>query len=75
MPDRITPDLNQTLPFDEFAERAVLGAMLLDNRYANEVFSAVNSDDFYRESHKNIAAAINNLVNKGKAADTLSRRL
>ena len=72
MPDRITPDLNQALPFDEFAERAVLGAMLLDNRYANEVFSAVNSDDFYRESHKNIAAAIDNLVNKGKAADTVT---
>jgi replicative DNA helicase len=72
MPDPITPDLNQALPFDEFAERAVLGAMLLDNRYANEVFANVNSEDFYRESHKRIAAAVDNLINKGKTADTIT---
>ncbi|MCK4835515.1 MAG: replicative DNA helicase [Candidatus Aminicenantes bacterium] len=72
MPNRLTPDLNKALPFDEFAERAILGAMLIDNRYVNEVFSSINSDDFYSESHKSVAAAIDNLVNKGQGADTVT---
>lgn len=65
-------DLNQALPHDGFAERALLGAMLIDNNYANEVFSQINSDDFYRDSHKIIAAAIDNLVNHGGSADIVT---
>lgn len=72
MADRLTHDLIKALPSDEFAERAVLGAMLLDNSYVNQVFSALSSDDFYAEAHKIIAAAIDNLVNNGKAADTVT---
>lgn len=72
MPDSLTSDLTKALPHDEFAERAVLGAMLIDNRYVNEVFSSINSDDFYSASHKTVAAAIDNLVNKGKGADTVT---
>jgi len=60
------------MPHDEFSERALLGAMLIDNRYVNEVFSELNSDDFYRESHRIIASAINFLVNKGKTADMIT---
>ena len=66
MTNRVGPDLEKTLPYDELAERAILGAMLIDNKYVNVVFSNLNSDDFYSSSHKNIAVAIENLVNKGK---------
>jgi replicative DNA helicase len=65
-------DLNQALPHDGFAERALLGAMLINNDYVNHVFSLVNSDDFYRDSHRIIAAAINNLVDGGGNADIVT---
>ncbi|MCP5051482.1 MAG: replicative DNA helicase [bacterium] len=63
---------NQTLPHDGFAEKAILGAMLIDNKYANDVFSEINSEDFYRDSHKRIAAAIDKLVNSGGNADIVT---
>ena len=65
-------DLNQALPHDGFAERALLGAMLIDNNYVDEVFSQIDSDDFYRDSHKKVAAAIDNLVNSGSSADIVT---
>lgn len=67
-----TPELNQALPHDGFAEKAILGAMLIDNDYANEVFSEINSDDFYRDSHRIIAAAIDKQVNSGRPADPVT---
>lgn len=67
-----TPELNKALPHDGLAERALLGAMLIDNKYTSEVFSALNSDDFFRESHQKIAAAISRVVDGGKAADTIT---
>lgn len=67
-----TSDLNQALPHDGFAERALLGAMLINNNYVDEVFSQINSGDFYRDSHQRIAAAIDNLVNSGSSADIVT---
>ena len=43
-------ELNQALPHDEIAEKALLGAMLLDNRYVNQVFSEISSEDFFRDT-------------------------
>ena len=64
--------MNQALPHDGFAERALLGAMLIDNHYTNLVFEKVNSDDFYRDSHKIIASAISRLVDNGGTADIVT---
>lgn len=69
---KISPEIEQTLPNDEFSERAILGAMLINNKYVNEVFSRIDSDDFYKDSHKKIAAALKNLTEKGSAADTVT---
>ncbi len=66
------PDFNLVLPSDEFAERALLGSMLIDNRYVNEVFSTLNSEDFYIDSNKKIAAAIVFLINKGEPVDIIT---
>jgi len=43
--------------------------MLIDNNFANQVFSEISSDDFYRDSHRIIAAAIDKLVNSSSNAD------
>lgn len=67
-----TSDFNLVLPSDEFAERALLGSMLIDNRYTNEVFSDLSSEDFYSASNKKIASAISYLVNKGEHIDIIT---
>jgi replicative DNA helicase len=65
-------ELTRALPHDGFAERAILGAMLIDNNYANQVFSEITPDDFYRDSHKIIASAVDKLVNGGNTADIIT---
>ncbi len=66
-----SPDTS-TLPSSEHAEKAVLGAMFIDNRYIDEVFKEINSDDFHRASHKSIASAIYRIYDEGSKADTLT---
>jgi replicative DNA helicase len=68
----ITLDLKTALPHDEIAERALLGAMLLDNRYVNQVFSEIACEDFFRDTHTLIATAVLHLVNAGSTADLIT---
>ncbi|MGE5340207.1 MAG: replicative DNA helicase [Candidatus Omnitrophota bacterium] len=65
-------ELIQALPHDGFAERAILGAMLVNNNHVNIVFSQINSDDFYRDSHRLIAGSIEKIVNSGGKADVIT---
>jgi replicative DNA helicase len=67
-----TSEFTRALPHDAFAEKAILGAMLIDNRYASVVYGEINSDDFYRDAHKLIASAINKLINSGNTADVVT---
>lgn len=54
-------------------EKAVLGAMMIDNKSADEVFSVLSSADvFYKESHKNIFTAYQSLYNAGEPIDMLT---
>ena len=62
----------KSLPFNLIAEKAILGAMLIDNSYVNLVFSTLKSDDFYSNSHKLISASISNLVEQGSKADIVT---
>jgi replicative DNA helicase len=65
-------ELTRALPYDGFAERAILGAMLIENNYVDQVFEEVSSGDFYSDSHKIIAAAIENLTHNGSSADIVT---
>ncbi len=65
-------EINQVLPHDEIAEKALLGAMLIDNHYVNQVFAELGSDDFFRDSHTLIAQAILQLANSGSAVDIIT---
>ena len=67
-----TSEITKALPHDNFAEKAVLGAMLVNNDYVGLVFSEINSEDFYRDSHRIIATAILKLVDEKKKADTIT---
>jgi len=54
MNDRVPPQ-------DLDAEQATLGAMLLDARAAEKAFGIVKEEDFYREAHKHIFNAMQNI--------------
>ena len=68
----LTADFSKTLPHDEIAEKALLGAMLTDRRYVNEVFSDIAPEDFFKDSHRLIAAAILRLSQGGATADLVT---
>jgi len=67
-----TSEFTKALPHDIFAEKALLGAMLINNDFTGQVFSEIDSGDFYRDSHQLIAAAINKLVDGGDKADPVT---
>lgn len=60
------------LPHDHEAERAVLGALLLDNNRMAEVGALLSGADFYQPGHGRIFEAIRTLVNEGRPADELT---
>ncbi len=69
-------DAERPLPHNLDAERALLGAMLLDNA-ALSTFELVRPDDFFLPEHKKIARALLQMREDGKAADlvTLTEQL
>lgn len=53
-------------------EEAVLGAILIESYAFGEVSHIINSDSFYKEEHKEIFKACDQLNNKGKPIDILT---
>lgn len=51
---------------------SVLGSMLLDPKVADDVFSLLNEDDFYRPAHAEIYRAMRQLTRSFKALDLLT---
>jgi len=65
-------DMNQMIPPHSLeAERAVLGAMLLDRDAIDVADEMLIAEDFYREVHQHIFAAISSLHAKGGPVDEL----
>ena len=60
------------LPHSLDAERAVLGAMLLDASATYIVGSVLKGEDFFREAHQAIYRAIVAVVERGVEADVLT---
>ncbi|AFM43517.1 primary replicative DNA helicase [Desulfosporosinus acidiphilus SJ4] len=54
------------------AEQAVLGAMMLEPESGSSVFELLQADDFYRDNHRLIFAAIRELFEKGAPIDLVS---
>ena len=64
----------KTLPHSAEAERAVLGAIILDNRVFDQAAELLVSEDFYLESHRRIYDTIVSLANATRAIDILTLR-
>jgi replicative DNA helicase len=54
------------------AEEAVLGGILLDNRSLDRANEILIADDFYRESHRRIFNALNDLDDRRERADVIT---
>lgn len=59
-------------PQDIEAEKAVLGAILIENEAINTVLEIINENDFYRETHKVIFKAMLELYSKNEAIDLIT---
>ena len=62
------------LPHDPEAERAVLGAVLLDPGSLLHIIEKLRDDEFYLESHRIIFSACLDLHERGEAADLVTVR-
>ncbi len=62
------------LPHDPEAERAVLGAMLLDPGARLHIVDKIRDEEFYLESHRIIFKACIDLYEKGEATDLVTVR-
>lgn len=67
----VEPALGVQLPQDIEAERAVLGAILLQPSILREIGTGLDAEDFYLESHQCIFAVMVELENLGRAVDQL----
>ncbi len=60
------------IPTSEDSERAVLGAIILDNSCINEVLQIVSAEDFYSMSNKTIFEAMIDLDKENRPLDVLT---
>jgi replicative DNA helicase len=59
-------------PHSEEAERATLGALLIDNRAWDNISDKVSVEDFYRHEHRLIYTAISQLAERQQPFDVLT---
>ena len=64
----------KTLPHSEEAERAILGAILLDNTLFDQAREILATEDFYLESNRKLFSVMQELSTESKAIDSLTLR-
>ena len=66
--------LAKSLPHSSEAERAVLGAVLLDNSLFDQTSEILTTSDFYLEGHRSIFSTMERLSSDSRAIDSLTLR-
>ncbi len=64
--------LEKTLPSNLEAERAILGAILLDDKAVLTIFEILKAQDFYLESHRRIFEKMMQLTNESRPIDLVT---
>ncbi|NMB74162.1 MAG: replicative DNA helicase [Myxococcales bacterium] len=54
------------------AERSILGGVLLNNAAMDQILDLVEEEDFYRDAHRRIFAAMREMSSRGEAIDYLT---
>lgn len=65
-------EYNRVPPQNIEAEQSTLGAMLISREAILKVTEILRSDDFYKEGHRIVFAAIDELAEKGEAVDLIT---
>lgn len=63
---------NRTQPHDLYAERAVLGSLLINNNLIADAIREINSYDFFRDAHRFLFEAILRLSERSAPADLVT---
>jgi replicative DNA helicase len=74
LPSIADVSLQKSLPHSPEAERAVLGAILLDNSLFDQASELLGYEDFYEQSHQKIFSRMALLSAASEAIDTLTLR-
>ena len=64
--------LRRVPPQNLEAEQSVLGAILLENEAVNQALEVLSSEDFYRESHREIFRAMAELSDRSQPVDAIT---
>ena len=67
-------NVEKSLPHSDEAERAVLGAVLLDNALFDQASGILKTEDFYQEGHRKIFSHMLILSSDSRAIDSLTLR-
>lgn len=65
-------NLSRPLPQNEEAEKAVLGAVLIENSSLHDVQEILITEDFYKEAHRKIFQSMVDLEQKSQPIDVLT---
>jgi replicative DNA helicase len=68
----VAQEIGKPLPHDDLMERAVLGAILAGHRQANELLDTIKPEDFFFQSHREVATVILALHEAGNRPDLLA---
>ena len=66
------PELIKNLPNNIDAEKAVLGAILIDEQAINSALEQINAEDFYDQNHIRIFNAMLELDSESKPIDVVT---
>lgn len=66
------PSLERTLPHNIDAEKAIIGAILINNENIYPVAEKLKADDFYLDAHRNIYAKAIDMAEHSQAVDLVT---
>jgi replicative DNA helicase len=72
MPAQLDVVLDRPLPQSPDAERAVLGSVLINNNAFYRVISLIDSEDFFKDAHRSVFAAMRSLAEQSREIDLLT---
>lgn len=65
--------MKETLPpYDQDAEEAVLGSLLIDSEAINEIVTIIGAEDFFTEQNQHVFSACHNLFNRDEAINQIT---
>jgi replicative DNA helicase len=70
----VAVSLDEPLPHNVEAERAVLGAIIMNNHAFYRVIATIDTDSFFKDAHRKIFGAMRRLAEQSRPMDLLTLR-